>query len=57
MTTHAVHLEIAGDLSRDSSILLLRSFIACCGNVKNIHQTIEQTYRHKKDRLRIKKRL
>ena len=36
MTTRAVHLEIAGDLSSDSFILSLRRFIARRGNVKNI---------------------
>ena len=36
MTTRAVHVEIAGDLSSDSFILSLRCFIARRGNVKNI---------------------
>ena len=36
MTTRAVHLEIAGDVSSDSFILSLRCFIAHRGNVKNI---------------------
>ena len=36
MTTRAVRLEIAGDLSSDSFILSLRRFIACRENVKNI---------------------
>ena len=36
MMTHAIHLEIAGDLSTNSFILSLCCFIACQGNVKHI---------------------
>ena len=36
MTTHAVHLEIASDLSSNSFILLLHHFIPHHENVKNI---------------------
>ena len=36
MTTHAVHLKIASDLSSNSFILLLHHFIPRHGNVKNI---------------------
>ena len=36
MTTRAVHLEIAGDMSRDSFILALRRFKARRGHPKSI---------------------
>ena len=36
MTTHSIHLEIAGDLTTDSFILALHRFIARRGNVKHI---------------------
>ena len=36
MTTRAIHLEIAGDLTTDSFILALCRFITCRGNVKHI---------------------
>ena len=36
MTTRAIHLEIAGDLTTDSFILALRRFITRRGNVKHI---------------------
>ena len=36
LTTHAVHLELASDLSTDIFILALRRFIACRGKPKEI---------------------
>ena len=36
MTTRAIHLEVAGDLTTDSFILALCRFITCRGNVKHI---------------------
>ena len=36
LATRAIHIEIAGDLTTDSFILLLHRFIACRGKVKHI---------------------
>ena len=36
MTTRAVHLELAGDMSTDSFILVLRRFKVCKGHPKSI---------------------
>ena len=44
MTTRAVHLELAGDMSTDSFILVLRRFKVCKGHPKSIQSDTRSNF-------------